>query len=150
MVTDPERHYDAVRAERGEAEAARSLIQSSKGLAAGFAIALVVFVGAWFGSAIYAQGRINSCRDLVEDRHHADVGQTIVEYRLTGSIRNELVERMQRHVLDMNNITSVCPSAFWPWDLPNEPPVEEPLPPVSSIPLLPATPAPTTSSTLPD
>lgn len=121
MAHDPESIFEKVRGEHGEVEAVKSLIETSKMYVLGFAFLCVILVAGWFGMSIYSDTRVNNCRDQVEDRFWADVGETILQYRLTGSMTDDLVSDMEVHLEGMRDITEVCPAKFWPWDLPGTP-----------------------------
>lgn len=124
MGIDPDKLYEAVREERGEAAAARAVIHASKRIVVMFAIVLVLAVGGYIMMADYAQGRVDTCRTVIEDRYWASIGDVIVEYREVGTLSDETFADFDTKRDRIDNIETLCPSGFWPWDLPEPPPAD--------------------------
>lgn len=125
MVNDPQERYEKVREEHGEAAAAQEVIKLSKRVAA-IGVAIVVIMGASsLFLLLYAQGKVDSCRNLVDNEFDVAIGTVIVEYRETGGLTPETSDYFDYALDAKANVTQVCPGGFWPWNLPDDPPVYE-------------------------
>lgn len=120
-MVDPAERYDKVREEKGEVAAAKAVISLSKRVVTGAVALVALFLFGGLFLLLYGQGRVSSCRDVVESNFEAGLGAVIVEYRATGGLSDETFQQFTDTLIDNANVDSICENAFWPWDLPSDP-----------------------------
>lgn len=123
-MVDPAERYDKVREEKGEAAAAKAVINLSKKVVVVSVALVALFVFGGLFLLLYGANRVSSCRDVVESNFESGLGAVIVEYRVTGNLSDVTFEQFTHTLIDNANVDEICQNAFWPWDLPTDPPSE--------------------------